>query len=208
MTRITGSVCKLCRREGVKLFLKGHRCETAKCSLTKRNYAPGQHPWARARQSEYRLQLREKQKVKRYYGVADGQFRKYFKTAVRLAGNTGENLLVLLERRLDNVLFSLGYTLSRRHARQLIAHGHVYVNGRRCDIPSAQLRPGDELSISKRDNVRALVKSCLEERSSYPLPGWLERDGGALSARVVSMPTRADVTFEVTEQLIVELMSK
>jgi len=208
MSRLTGSVCKLCRREGVKLFLKGHRCETAKCSLTKRNYPPGQHPWARARQSEYRLQLREKQKVKRYYGVADGQFRKYFKTAVRLSGNTGENLLVLLEQRLDNVLFALGFALSRRHGRQLVAHGHVLVNGRRCNVPSAQLRSGDEVSITKRDKVRGIVKSALEERSSYPLPGWLERDGSALTGRVVAVPTRADVTFEVTEQLIVELMSK
>lgn len=202
------SACKLCRREGVKLFLKGNRCETSKCAISKRNFAPGMHPWARVRHSEYRTQLREKQKLKRYYGVEERQFTKYFKHAVRLPGNTGENLLVLLERRLDNVLFALGFAVSRRGARQLIAHGHVLVNGRRCDVPSMQVRPGDEVSVTSRDKVRKVVKESFEQRSSYPMPAWLERDGEKLQAKVSAMPARTDVTFEVREQLIVELMSK
>jgi len=202
------SACKLCRREGVKLFLKGNRCETSKCAISKRNFAPGMHPWARVRHSEYRTQLREKQKLKRYYGVQERQFTKYFKHAVRLPGNTGENLLVLLERRLDNVLFALGFAVSRRGARQLIAHGHVLVNGRRCDVPSMQVRPGDEVSMAQREKVRKVVKESFEQRSSYPMPAWLERDGEKLQAKVSAMPARTDVTFEVREQLIVELMSK
>lgn len=202
------SACKLCRREGVKLFLKGNRCETSKCAISKRNFAPGMHPWARVRHSEYRTQLREKQKLKRYYGVQEAQFTKYFKHAVRLPGNTGENLLVLLERRLDNVLYALGFSVSRRGARQLIAHGHVLVNGRRCDVPSMQVRPGDDLSVTGREKVRKVVKESFEQRSSYPMPAWLERDGEKLSAKVSALPARTDVTFEVREQLIVELMSK
>ncbi|GJM22174.1 MAG: 30S ribosomal protein S4 [Planctomycetota bacterium] len=202
------SACKLCRREGVKLFLKGNRCETSKCAISKRNFAPGMHPWARVRHSEYRTQLREKQKLKRYYGVQEAQFTKYFKHAVRLPGNTGENLLVLLERRLDNVLYALGFSVSRRGARQLIAHGHVLVNGRRCDVPSMQVRPGDDLTVTGREKVRKVVKESFEQRSSYPMPAWLERDGEKLSAKVSALPARTDVTFEVREQLIVELMSK
>lgn len=202
------SVCKLCRREGVKLFLKAARCETSKCALTKRNFPPGQHPWARTRHSEYRTQLREKQRLKRFYGVPDRQFGKYFEWASRMAGNTGENLLVLLERRLDNAVFALGFTTSRRGARQLITHGHVQVNGRRCDIPSAQLRPGDRIGVGAREALRKAVKESLEQRSSYPTPAWLERDGAALEGRVTAVPARTDVSFDVREQLIVELMSK
>lgn len=202
------SVCKLCRREGVKLFLKGNRCETSKCAVNKRNFPPGQHPWARSRHSEYRTQLREKQKLKRYYGVQEGQFTRYFKHAVRMKGNTGENLLVLLERRLDNVVFALGLAASRRSARQLIAHGHVTVNGRRCNVPSMRVAAGDRISVTTREKIRKLTKSSLEQRSSYPLPTWLERDVSAMEGRVASLPARSDVTFDVREQLVVELMSK
>ncbi len=202
------SACKLCRREGVKLFLKASRCETSKCAITKRNFPPGQHPWARTRHSEYRVQLREKQRLKRFYGVPDRQFAKYFAWASRMAGNTGENLLVLLERRLDNVVFALGLSTSRRGARQLVAHGNVQVNGHRCDVPSAQLRPGDRVSVSQRESIRKHVKDALEQRSSYPMPAWLERDAVALEGRVTAVPARSDVTFDVREQLIIELMSK
>ena len=202
------SVCKLCRREGVKLFLKAARCETSKCALSKRNFPPGQHPWARTRHSEYRTQLREKQRLKRFYGVPDRQFSKYFEWASRMAGNTGENLLVLLERRLDNVVFALGLSTSRRGARQLVTHGNVYVNGRRCDVPSAQLRTGDRVSVSPRESIRKQVKESLEQRSSYPMPAWLERDAAAVEGRVTAIPARSDVTFDIREQLIIELMSK
>ena len=208
MTAPKTSVCKLCRREGVKLFLKANRCETSKCAVTKRNFPPGAHPWARARHSEYRTQLREKQKLKRYYGVMERQFAKYFDSASRMTGNTGVNLLLLLERRLDNVIYSLGFATSRKGARQLIAHGHVAVNGRRCDLPAALLRPGDKLSVSAREPIRKLVKEAVEQRSSYPLPGWLERDPVTLEGRLTVTPTRSDVSFDVREQLIVELMSK
>jgi len=202
------SVCKLCRREGVKLFLKGNRCETSKCAIQKRNFPPGAHPWTRVRHSEYRTQLREKQKLKRFYGVEEKQFTIYYQNAVRMKGNTGENLLALLERRLDNVLFAAGFAHSRRSARQLIGHGHVLVNSHRCDVSSRQLRPGDTISFSSRDKVRKLAKEAFESRSSYPTPAWLDRDGSTLEARVSSLPARSDVTFEVREQLVVELMSK
>lgn len=202
------SACKLCRREGVKLFLKGNRCETSKCAIQKRNYPPGMHPWARVRHSEYRTQLREKQKLKRYYGVAEKQFTKYFENAVRMKGNTGENLLVLLERRLDNVLFALGFADSRRGARQLIGHGHVLVNGRRCDVASRLTRTDDRIEITKRPGVRKMAEAAYEARSSYPMPTWLERDGKELTGRVAGVPARSDVTFDVKEQLVVELMSK
>lgn len=202
------SVCKLCRREGVKLFLKGNRCETSKCAIQKRNFPPGAHPWTRVRHSEYRTQLREKQKLKRYYGVAEKQFTLYYDHATRMKGNTGENLLVLLERRLDNVFFQAGFAPSRRAARQLIGHGHVLVNGRRCDVSSRQVRPGDKIGLTKREKIRKVAKEAYELRSSYPKPAWLERDGDSLEARVASLPARTDVTFDVREQLVVELMSK
>jgi small subunit ribosomal protein S4 len=208
MTAPKTNVCKMCRREGVKLFLKASRCETSKCAVTKRNFPPGAHPWARARHSEYRTQLREKQKLKRFYGVPERQFSNYYQAATRMKGNTGENLLVLLERRLDNVVFALGFAGSRRAGRQLIAHGNVNVNGRRCDIPSALLRAGDRITLTNRENVRKVAKESLEQRSSYPMPGWLERDGVAIEGRVTVAPTRQDVSFDVREQLIVELMSK
>lgn len=200
--------CKLCRREGVKLFLKGNRCETAKCAIQKRNYAPGMHPWARVRHSEFRTQLREKQKLKRYYGVPERQFTNYYMHATRMKGNTGENLLMLLERRLDNVMYALGFSLSRKDARQMIGHGHVLVNGRRCNVASRQVRANDKLEITTREKVRKQATEAFEQRASYPVPAWLERDGTNLSGRVASMPARSDVTFDVREQLVVELMSK
>ncbi len=202
------SVCKLCRREGVKLFLKGNRCETSKCAIQKRNFPPGAHPWTRVRHSEYRTQLREKQKLKRFYGVEEKQFTKYYQHAVRMAGNTGENLLTLLERRLDNVLFTTGLAASRRSARQLIGHGHILVNDHRCNVSSRQLRLGDRISVTSREKIRSVAKDAYELRSSYPVPAWLERDGSTLEARVSSLPARSDVTFEIREQLVIELMSK
>ena len=209
MARYIGPVCRLCRREDMKLFLKGDRCYTDKCGFERRAYAPGQHGQARKRKmSNYGEQLREKQKVKRIYGIAERQFRGYYYKASRIKGVTGENLLVLLERRLDNVVFALGFAHSRRAGRQLIAHGNVYVNGRRCDIASALVRSGDRITLTTREGVRKVAKDSLEQRSSYPMPAWLERDGTALEGRVTAVPARTDITFDVREQLIVELMSK
>ncbi len=202
------SVCKLCRREGFKLFLKGTRCETSKCALNSRNFPPGAHPWSRVRHSEFRVQLREKQKLKRFYGVHERQFSNFFVEAVRMKGNTGDNLLSLLERRLDNVVFSLGFASSRKGARQLVAHGHVRLNGRRCNIPSAIGRIGDKVTVVKRDKVRKLAKDALEQRAGFPLPVWLERNPETVEGRISDLPKREDVTFDVKEQLVVELMSK
>jgi len=202
------SACKLCRREGVKLFLKGNRCETSKCAIQKRNFPPGAHPWTRVRHSEYRTQLREKQKLKRFYGVEERQFSRYYQHATRMKGNTGENLLSLLELRLDNVLFAAGFATSRRGARQVIGHGHVLVNGHRCDVPSRQVRVGDRIAFTQRDKIRKLAKEAFEFRASYPKPPWLERDGNALEAHISSLPARSDVMFDIREQLVVELMSK
>ena len=208
MSRKSTNVCKMCRREGEKLFLKGARCETAKCAINKRNYQPGVHPWSRGKPSEYGIQLREKQKTKRFYGVAERQFRRYFRVAERTVGNTGENLLLLLERRLDNVVHLLGITPSRQAARQIVAHGHVRVNGRRCDIPSAIVKVGDVLSARPREKSQKYVKASLEERKGHAVPGWLAFDDTKLEGRVTAVPTREDVLLPVEEQLIVELMSK
>lgn len=202
------SVCKLCRREGVKLYLKGVRCETAKCAITRRNYQPGQHSWTRGKPSEYGIGLREKQKTKRYYGVLERQFRRYFTIANRTAGNTGANLLSLLERRLDSVVFQMGIASSRKGARQLVAHGHVKVNGHRCRASSRLMAVGDRLEIQTRDKSRKLVGDALEVRKGHSAPAWLTFDGSKLEGAVIALPTRDDVSFEVHEQLIVELMSK
>ena len=202
------SVCKLCRREGVKLFLKGNRCETSKCAIQKRNFPPGAHPWTRVRHSEYRTQLREKQKLKRFYGVEEKQFTNYYRHAVRMPGNTGENLLALLERRLDNVLFTAGLASSRRSARQMIGHGHILVNDHRCNVSSRRVRIGDRIRVTAREKIRSVAKQAFEFRSSYPVPAWLDRDATALEARISNLPARSDITFEVREQLVVELMSK
>ncbi len=208
MSFVKQSVCKLCRREGVKLYLKGSRCETAKCAITKRNYPPGQHSWARGKPSEYGLGLREKQKTKRYYGVLERQFRRYFSIANRMTGNTGNNLMTLLERRLDSVVYLMGVALSRKAARQMVQHGHVLVNGRRCLAGARLVRPGDVLQIVPREKSKKLAKDSLEARKGQSLPQWLQFDADKLEARVSALPAREDVSFEVQEQLIVELMSK
>jgi len=208
MVKKTESACKQCRREGQKLFLKGQRCETPKCAIQKRNYQPGAHPWTRGRPSEYRIHLREKQKAKRFYGVRDRQFKIYMHKASRAAGNTGENLLVFLERRLDNVIFTLGLAKSRKQARQLIAHGHFQVNGRKCDIPSALMRAGDVVRVREKEKVKKIVAEALEQNSSRGVPSWLEQDSAQLGGTVKELPKREHIQFDVDEQLIVELMSR
>jgi len=208
MARHTGAVCRLCRREGMKLFLKGARCETAKCSVSRREYPPGVHSWRRGKFSEYGTQLREKQKLKRAYGLLEKQFRLYFAQAERKKGNTGENLLILLERRLDNVVYILGFALSRAQGRQLIAHGHVTVNGKRVDIPSYSVRPGDVIEPYDSEKSKQLIKGYLEQSEERQMPAWLERSRDPPRGAVVSMPTRDDVTLPVQEQLIVEFSSK
>jgi small subunit ribosomal protein S4 len=192
----------------MKLFLKGQRCFTEKCAVHRRNYPPGEHSHRRGKISEYGIQLREKQKLKRIYGVLERQFRLYFKEAERLPGNTGENLLTLLERRLDNVVLSGGFALSRNHARQLINHGHIHVNGRKVDIASFQVRPGDEVTPVPRDKTTKIVKEALEINASMRVPGWLEVDRDAVKTKVAGMPSREDVPHPIQEQLIVELCSK
>jgi small subunit ribosomal protein S4 len=197
----------LCRREGDKLFLKGRKCDTAKCAFTKRPTPPGEHPYRRGRRSEYGLQLREKQKVKRFYGVLDKQFRKYFSMADRQKGNTGENLLVLLERRFDNVVYLLRLGLSRAHSRQMISHGHVKVNGRRCDKASRVLKQGDRIEILD-EKIRKAVKENFEVTRSRDIPGWLSLDEENVVGLVNQLPTRDDVSIVTEEQLIVEFSSK
>ncbi len=202
------SVCKLCRREGVKLYLKGVRCETAKCAITRRNYQPGQHSWTRGKPSEYGIGLREKQKCKRYYGVLERQFRRYFDMANRMSGNTGESLLTLLERRLDSVVYQLGMAHSRKNARQMVAHGHIAVNGKRCSAAARLVRLGDRVSVVGREKSKKQVVGALEARKGHSVPSWLLFDESKNEGAVSAMPTRQDVSFEVQEQLIIELMSK
>lgn len=211
MARYTGPVCKLCRREGQKLFLKGQKCYTEKCPVDRRAYPPGQHGPAQARrrkQSEYANQLREKQKVKRIYGLHEKQFRSVFEHANRQQGVTGENLLVLLETRLDNVVFRMGFAASRNAARQLVRHRHVEVNGRHVDIPSYQVRPGDEISVKSGSKDNLSVQAALEARTRPSLVEWLTLDEKNRLGRVTRRPTRQDVPMAVQEQLIVELYSK
>lgn len=208
MVKTSKPTCRLCRREATKLFLKGQRCETSKCVLQNRNYQPGMHPWTRGRPSEYRIRLREKQKAKRFYGVRDEQFRLYMKRAARIRGNTGEALLVLLERRFDNVVFSLGLSRSRREARQLIAHGHFTMNGRKCDIPSALVKVDDTIRPRDKQNTKKMVQSAIEYNKNRAIPPWLELDESQLGGIVRDMPKREHVQFEIEEQLIVELMSR
>jgi small subunit ribosomal protein S4 len=208
MARQTGSVCKLCRREGEKLFLKGARCESAKCAIVKRNYQPGQHSWSRGRPSDYGVRLREKQKLKRFFGVTERSFRLVFERASRLPGNTGVHMLTLLQQRLDNAVQQCGVSLSRRHARQLIQHGHIFVNKRRCTIPSALVRRGDEITFSPREKVQKHLKECHEARKGESVPSWLQFDESTFTAKVAELPTREHLEFPVDEQLIVELMSR
>ncbi len=206
MARDTGAQCKQCRREGEKLFLKGERCLTDKCGVERRTYPPGQHGRTRARQSEYRVQLREKQKARRYYGVLERQFRGYYRKASQQSGVTGENLLRLLESRLDNVIVRLGFAASRRQARQLVLHGHWLVNGRRVNVASYQVRPDDVISLKHGSPVDPVVREATELTSV--VPAWLQADYDGLTAKVLRFPERQEIDSPVQEQLIVELYSK
>ena len=208
MARYTVAVCKLCRREGQKLFLKGQRCYTDKCALNRRAYAPGQHGQGRKKTSEYGMQLRAKQVARRYYGVLEGQFRAYYGMATKMEGKTGENLLSVLESRLDNVVYRLGWASSRAEARQLVVHGHFNVNGKRVDIPSYLTRVGEVISIRENSRQSAKIKAVVEENAARPCPKWLEVNREALEGKVVAVPAREDIDLEVDETLIVELYSK
>jgi small subunit ribosomal protein S4 len=209
MARYIGPVCRLCRREGMKLFLKGERCYTEKCAIEKRNLPPGQHGKARRQKLVgYGLQLREKQKVKRIYGVLENQFRRYFEAADRQRGITGETLLQLLERRLDNVVYRLGFSTSRAQARQLVRHGHFLVNDRKVDIPSYSVRAGDVVTVRASSTKTPAIVHAMEEVKGRGIPEWLSFDGDRLAGRIVSLPTREQINLPVQEQLIVELYSK
>ncbi len=207
MARFTGNVCKLCRRESMKLFLKGQRCFSEKCGINRRDYPPGMHTRPR-KTTDYATQLREKQKAKRIYGVLERQFSKYFQTAVRQKGNTGENLLVLLERRLDNVVLNLGLALSRFDARQMVAHGHVFVRGRRMSVPSYLVRPGDDIEVRGSEKIKKKASEAVEVNKGQGVAGWLEAIPSELKGKVVQLPKREDVPHPINEQLIVELCSR
>ena len=208
MSRYTGPVCKECRREGKKLFLKGDRCYTGKCAIERRAYAPGQHGQNRSKNSEYGLQLRAKQAARRYYGIQEGQFHKYFLMAERKTGMTGENLLRICESRLDNVVYTLGWASSRAEARQLVTHGHFVVNGSKVDIPSYLLKAGDTVSIKAKSRDSVKIKTVLEANASRPVPTWLSLDANNLEAKVVALPEREQIDTPVEEHLIVEFYSK
>ncbi len=210
MARYTDASCRLCRREGCKLFLKGEKCFSANCPFEKRNQAPGQHGanQARKKTSEYGVQIREKQKVKRYYGVLEKQFRNYFELASKKKGVTGENLLILLESRLDNVVYRIGLGQSRAEARQLVRHGHFTVNGKKVDIPSYRVSEGDVIAIAKNSREMKCLDDIVSTTSGRLVPSWLEYDRDNYSAKVVAAPKREDIDFEIKEHLIVELYSK
>jgi small subunit ribosomal protein S4 len=208
MSRYTGPVCRQCRREGTKLFLKGDRCFSEKCGVERRAYPPGQHGQGRGRVSDYGLQLREKQKVKRMYGLQEAQFRLAMGAATRMRGRTGENLLSLLERRLDNVVFRLGFATSRAEARQLVRHGHFQVNGRKVDVPSYRLKPGTRVTLREKSRQVARISEALEALERRSVPGWLELDKENFEGVVKALPTREDITMPIQEQLIVELYSR
>lgn len=208
MARYTGPVCRLCRREGMKLFLKGDRCYTGKCAIDRRAYAPGQHGQSRGKKpTEYGIQLREKQKARRIYGVAEKQFRHYFDEAARQKGMTGENLLRLLERRLDNVVFQLGFATSRPEARQLVNHGHFTVNGRRVDIPSFLVRSGDVVAVKEASKTSPRLKDILTSLDRTP-PKWMSLDATAATGTIIALPTREDIQLPIQEHLIVEKYSR
>ena len=209
MARYKDAVCRLCRREGMKLFLKGAKCFTDKCPVEKRNFAPGQHGKDRkAKIVGYGLQLREKQKAKRIYFTQEKQFRNYFERPARTRGVTGEVLLQQLERRLDNVVYRLGFAVARRQARQLVRHGHVQINGKKVDIPSYQVSAGEEISVREKSNKLGLLEIAKDFASHQAPPAWLEVDRDGYKGRVVSLPTRNDINLPINEQLIVELYSK
>jgi small subunit ribosomal protein S4 len=208
MARDTGPQCKQCRREGQKLFLKGGRCLTEKCGVERRSYPPGEHGRGRMRQSEYRQQLREKQKARRIYGVLERQFRQFFGRASESKGVTGEVLLQMLECRLDNVIYRLGFALSHHQARQLVRHGHFTVNGRKVDIPSYQVKAGDEIGVRERSRKMPVVVNSLEQRKGSWVPEWLQVSAEQMSGKVLNIPTRGSIQVPINEQLIVELYSK
>ncbi len=208
MARYTGADCRLCRREGVKLFLKGDRCYSDKCGVERRPYPPGPQGKRRPRESEYRTQLREKQKTKRMYGLLEKQFRGYYEKANSQTGITGENLLRLLESRLDNVVYRLGFAKSRDEARQVVGHNHIRVNGRKVNIPSYRVRPGDTVSVAPKASNMLVIKTALISSEKIEVPGWLEVDIEKLSGKVLSLPERDQIDAAVREQLIVELYSK
>ena len=208
MARYTGAVCRHCRREGLKLFLKGERCYTDKCAIERRNYPPGEHGQARPKFSEYSIQLREKQKLRRIYGILERQFRRYFGLADRKKGVTGEMLLQLLERRLDNIVYRLGFATSRAEARQLVRHGHFQVNGRKVDVPSYLVRRGDVVIVRERSRNVARIRDALELAQRRGVPEWLEVVPETFTGTVKSFPARADLTMPINEKLVVELYSK
>ena len=208
MARYTEAVCRQCRREGLKLFLKGDKCYSEKCPMNSRAFAPGQHGQGRSKTSEYGQQLREKQKAKKFYGVLENQFRSYFDMAERRPGQTGENLLAILESRLDNVVYRLGFAMSRAEARQMVSHGHITVNGRKVNIPSYQVKPG--MIVALKDTSRGIekIKANIEANAFRPAPKWLEYDANNQLAKVVAVPAREDIDLPIEEHLIVELYSK
>ena len=208
MARYTGPACKLCRREGKKLYLKGERCTSGKCAIDRRNTAPGQHGAAKKKMGEYGIQLREKQATRRYYGVLEKQFKNYYEEADRKEGMTGENLLILLERRLDNVVFRMGLADSHREARQLVLHAHFTLNGKKVNVPSILVKPGDVIAVKEASRSSAKFKALAEALESKVAPKWLDVDKTNLQAKVVAFPARDDIDFDFNEQLIVELYSK
>lgn len=208
MARYTGPACKLCRREGKKLFLKGDRCYTGKCALERRSYAPGQHGQNRKKTSEYGLQLRAKQSARRYYGVSEGQFHKYFLMAERKEGVTGTNLLQLCESRLDNIVYTAGFASSRAQARQLVNHAHFTVNGSKVDIPSYLVKVGDVVAVKDTSKSTDEFKTLVESNASRPVPKWIDADSAAMTAKVVAVPEREEIATPVEEHLIVEFYSK
>lgn len=207
MARNSQNVCKLCRREGMKLFLKGQRCFSEKCGVNRRDYPPGQHVRPK-KSTDYGAQLREKQKAKRIYGLLERQFQHYFSVAQRQKGNTGENLLILMERRLDNVVLNLGLARSRFDARQMVAHGHVQVNKKRLDIPSYLVRPGDEVQVVGGEKITKKATDAVEMNKGQAVPSWLEATPSELKGKIVQLPKREDVPHPINEQLIIELCSK
>jgi small subunit ribosomal protein S4 len=208
LARYTGPSCRLCRRENTELFLKGERCYTDKCAIKRRNYPPGQHGQGRTKTTNYGVQLREKQKVRRIYGILENQFRGYFQRADRMKGVTGENLLFLLERRMDNFVYRLGFAASRIEARQLVRHGHFTLNGRKVTIPSIQVKAGDVLELREKSRKVSSISESLEAVVRRGIPQWLELDKGAFKGVVKTLPVREDITMPIQEQLIVELYSK
>ena len=208
MARYTGAVCRICRREGKKLFLKGERCYTGKCAVTRRASVPGQHGKSRKKVSDYGVQLRSKQTCRRYYGVLESQMEKYYDMAERAAGMTGENLLRILESRLDNVVYRIGFASSRAEARQLVRHNHFTLNGHKGNIPSILLKAGDVVAVADKSKTSDKIKSVIEANSSRPVPKWLDVNAEKMEARVVELPNREDIDLDVEEHYIVEFYSR